>query len=395
MGATLKAQTVDPDFQHALKRFGAGSLTECFNCGNCTAVCPLSEGSTPFPRKLIRYSQLGLKGKLLQSPEPWLCFYCGECSKTCPRKANPAETMMSLRRYLTSAYDWTGLSSLMYRSAYWELGILALVSAVIVALFTLPQNFGFGLLSRSGAAPMSTVMLGKFAPVSVVDRGDKILVVVLSFFLLTNAARLFYHLTKGQKIPAHLYLTRLPHLIIHAVTQKRWHECKDSQATKNWIRHLLLVTGYVTMFVLIVVFLPWFQVDNTTIHWTSFIGYYATAVLVGATVWMLIDRIGKHGEMFQFSHFSDWMFPILLFLTAVTGIGLHVLRVSDLPMATYVMYTVHMAIAVPMLAIEVPFGKWAHLLYRPLTIYVEAVKKEAMELSSRQTSAVGQVGAQI
>ncbi len=387
MGTTLKPQTVDPDFRNALTRFGAGNLNDCFNCGNCTAVCPLSEGNTPFPRKLIRYAQLGSKEKVAESLEPWLCFYCGECSKTCPRKANPGETMMALRRYLTSEYDWTGLSRLMYRSAFWEIGLLALVSAIIVALFTLPQNFGFGLLSRSGAAPLSTVMLNKFAPVGMVDMGDRILVVVLSFFLLTNAARMFYGLTKGQKIPLRLYLTRLPHLILHAATQKRWHECKDSETTKKWIRHLLLVTGYVTMFTLVVIFLPWFQVDNTSIHWTSFLGYYAAAVLIGATVWMLIDRIRQHGEMYQFSHLSDWLFPILLFLTAVTGIAMHALRVSDLAMATYVMYTIHLAIAVPMLAVEVPFGKWAHLLYRPLAIYIAAVRKEAAELSSQEVPA--------
>ncbi len=331
----------------------------------------------------------------MEDPGPWLCFYCGECSKYCPRKANPGETMMALRRYLTSEYDWTGLSRLMYRSAFWEIGILALVSAIIVALFTLPQSFGFGLLSRSGAAPLHTVMLGKFAPVGMVDMGDRIMALFLSFFLLTNAARMFCHLTRGQKIPARLYFTHLPHLIVHAATQKRWHECKDSETTRNWIRHLLLVTGYVTMFTLVVIFLPWFQVDSTSVHWTSFLGYYATAVLVGATVWMLIDRIRQHGEMYQFSHLSDWLFPILLFLTAVTGIGMHVLRVNDLPMATYVMYTVHLAIAVPMLAVEVPFGKWAHLLYRPLAIYLAGVRREAAESLSRETAAVSEVAAQV
>jgi ferredoxin len=393
MASTPIPHTVDPGFTLTLARFGAGNVTDCFNCGNCTAVCPLSEGNTPFPRKLIRYVQLGLKKKLVQSPEPWLCFYCGECSKSCPREANPAETMMALRRCLTSAYDWTGLSGLMYRSASWEIGILALVSSIIVALFIFPQNFGFGLLSRSGAGPLSTVMLGKFAPVGMVDIGDRILLVVLSFFLLTNAARMFYYLTRDLKIPMRLYVTLLPHLIIQAATQKRWLECEGSKATGNWVRHLLLVTGYVTMFVLIVVFLPWFQVEDLRVHWTSFLGYYATAVLVGATAWMLIDRMRKHGEMYQFSHLSDWVFPILLFLTAITGIGVHLLRISNQPMATYVMYTVHMAIAVPMLVIEVPFGKWAHLLYRPLTIYVIAVKKEAMELSSREAAGVGEVSA--
>jgi hypothetical protein len=46
------------------------------------------------------------------------------------------------------------------------------------------------------------------------------------------------------------------------------------------------------------------------------------------------------------------------------------------------MYTVHMAIAVPMLVVEVPFGKWAHLLYRPLAIYVDAVRTKALEVPS-------------
>ena len=392
MAATLLAQP-DTEFVEGLIASGAHDFKKCFQCATCSAVCTLSNDGFAFPRRQMIEAQWGLKDKLMADPGPWLCFYCGECSKNCPRKANPGETMMALRRYLTSEYDWTGLSRLMYRSAFWEIGILALVSALIVALFTLPQSFGFGLLSRSGPEPLSTVMLSKFAPVGLVDLGDRVLLVVLSFFLLTNAARMFYHLTRGRKIPARLYLTCLPQLILHAATQKRWHDCKDSEATTYWVRHLLLVTGYVTIFTLVVVFLPWFQVDDTSIRWTSFLGYYATVVLVGATGWMLIDRIRQNGEMYQFSHLSDWLFPILLFLTAATGIGMHALRVSNLPMATYVMYTAHLAIAVPMLAVEVPFGKWAHLLYRPLAIYVAAVRREAAQIGDREAPAPRPVAA--
>jgi len=147
------------------------------------------------------------------------------------------------------------------------------------------------------------------------------------------------------------------------------------------------------MFTLVVVFLPWFQVNDSSMRWTSFLGYYATAVLVGATVWMLIDRARQRGEMYHFSHLSDWLFPILLFLTAITGIALHVLRVNDFAMATYVMYAAHMAIAVPMLAVEVPFGKWAHLLYRPLAIYVAAVRNKAAQGSSLEVASAGPVAA--
>jgi heterodisulfide reductase subunit C/quinone-modifying oxidoreductase subunit QmoC len=46
-------------------------------------------------------------------------------------------------------------------------------------------------------------------------------------------------------------------------------------------------------------------------------------------------------------------------------------------MATYVSYTIHLIILTPMLVLEVPFGKWAHLAYRPLAVYFQAVKEKA------------------
>lgn len=386
---------IQPDSKliEAVMASGAGDLKKCFQCATCSAVCTLSEGEFGFPRSQMLAAQWGLKEKLLEDPGPWLCFYCGECSKYCPRKANPGESMMALRRYLTSMYDWTGLSRLMYRSAFWEAGILAVVAALVALLFTLPQDFGFRLLSRSGPAALAHVRLDLFAPVHLAHIGDTILAIVLGLFLLSNAARMFRRLTHGRKIPARLYLTYLPHFVYQGLTQVRWKNCQGSDALKNWVRHLLLVTGYGTMFTLVVIFLPWFQVENTSIHWTSFLGYYATAVLLVATVWMLLDRAAKRGEMYQFSHFSDWLFPLLLFLTALSGITLHVLRVEDFPMATYVMYMVHMMIAVPMLAVEVPFGKWAHLLYRPLAIYVAAVRKEATAVASPEAAAAAPAAA--
>jgi hypothetical protein len=161
-------------------------------------------------------------------------------------------------------------------------------------------------------------------------------------------------------------------MFAQVLTQRRWKDCKDAEAARNWQRHLLLVSGYVTIFALVVVFLPWFQVDDSGFRWTSILGYYSTAVLLGTTLSMIVDRMGKRTEMHRFSHISDWLFPILLFLTALTGILLHIVRLSNWAMPTYLMYTIHMAIAVPMLVVEVPFGKWAHLLYRPLAISVAA-----------------------
>jgi ferredoxin len=362
----------------------AGDFKKCYQCAACASVCSLSGEEGAFPRRQMLLAQWGLKEELLGDPGPWLCFYCGECSKVCPRKANPGESMMGMRRYLTAQYDWTGLSRLMYRSAAWELSILLLVSLLTVLLFTLPHSFGFGLLSRSAPEARSTVMLDKFAPTLLVHHGDLVLASLLTFFLLSNAARMFFALTRGKGIPLSSYVAQFPALIIQGLTQKRWKDCRDSEATKNWIRHLFLVTGYATMFTLVVLFLPWFQVENSSFHRTSILGYYGTAVLLATTAWIIFDRMRKQTEIHRFSHLSDWLFPILLFLTAMTGILVHVFRLMNLAMPVYVMYTAHMAIAVPMLVVEVPFGKWAHLLYRPLAIFVDAARRKS-------AVAVGQV----
>jgi ferredoxin len=369
---------VDTGLVSELAKYGGDTVTKCFNCGNCTAVCSLSKEDTVFPRRYIRYTQLGLKGKMLESVDPWLCYYCGDCSDTCPREAKPGKLMMASRRWLISMYDWTGLSRLMYRKEGWELGMLAIVALVVLGLFTLPANFGFQLLAKHPEA-LRAVNLAYFAPKGIVHWGDITMAVFLAGLLLSNAARMaYYAMRNSHPIPLSAYLIELKELILHAVTQKRWRDCATDN-TKHWLRHLALVSGYGTMFLLVVVFLYWFQVEDASFHWTSLLGYYATLVLLGTTLWIIRDRMEKKDQIHKDSDLADWLFVGLLLLTSLTGISLHLFRLLDLPMPTYVMYLVHLMIAVPMLVIEVPFGKWAHMLYRPLAIYLSAVQARARE----------------
>ncbi|HTY21115.1 MAG TPA: 4Fe-4S dicluster domain-containing protein, partial [Geobacteraceae bacterium] len=126
---------LNPALAGELAKYGGETAGKCFNCGNCTAVCALSEGDAVFPRKVIRHVQLGLDERLVEAPEPWLCYYCGGCSETCPREAQPGELMMAVRRWLTAQYDWTGISRRLYLSALWELGLFAGLALFVLALF--------------------------------------------------------------------------------------------------------------------------------------------------------------------------------------------------------------------------------------------------------------------
>lgn len=376
---------INPDLTADIKEFGGALMQKCFNCGNCTAICPLSREDTLFPRKIIRYLQLGLEDRLMESPEPWLCYYCGDCSLTCPREAAPGELMMAARRWLTSRYDWTGLSKKLYLSAGWEFGLLLGTALMVLAVFLIPGMLGvrFGFQEVRGEA-LQHVRLDLFAPKEWIHYGDWALAALLTFLLSINAFRMIFFLRRGEaglRIPPGIWFSEIPTLVRHALTQKRWLECeRDNQ--RRWLQHLLLVTGYGTMFLLVVFFLPWFQRDGAEFHWTSLFGYYATLVLLGVTSLAMWGRKKKTEPLYQYSHATDWMFLVLLFLTALSGIMLHLFRLMDLPWATYILYVLHLMIAVPMLIVEVPFGKWLHLVFRPVAQYLVAVKKTAQSCRS-------------
>jgi quinone-modifying oxidoreductase subunit QmoC len=382
---------VNPELMLKLEKFGVKDAATCFNCGNCTAVCSLSSEAAPFPRKSIRYLQLGLKEKLMESPEPWMCYYCGECSETCPRQANPGEVMMGLRRYLTSQYDWTGISRLFYTSKLFEVTSILVVAALV----------GLGFYFFHGPMVTERVALNVFAPNTVIEALDLIMLAVLSFFLLTNAYRLFKavmgdpgqypELTFSEKqqvtnrlirgIPAAIYIREAKEFIVQFLTQKKLKACGTSSQKVQWINHLLIMTGYSVVFLLVVVGLRWFQRDAVYAVWhpVRLLGYYATfAILYGTSVAM-IGRIKKDKTVYAHSHSSDWAFLVLLWLTAFTGILIHGARLLEMPITTYALYVIHMMIAIPMLVIEVPFAKWTHQLYRPLVLYLMKVKAGAFE----------------
>jgi ferredoxin len=365
---------VDPSLLDEIKTYGAVSPEACFNCGNCTAICPLTSDGHPFPRNTIRLLQMGLRERLVENVDPWLCYYCGECSDTCPRQAEPAESQMAMRRWLTAQYDWTGLARRFYTSKFWEVGSVLLFSVLVIVVFALFH----------GPIVTERVELNTFAPVQVVEIGDWIIAAALSFFLLSNIYRMHNLVLRrgfNGPIPLRLYLTEAWQLAYNFFTQRRFAQCENK---RHWRSHLILVSGYVLMLILIVVFLRWFQTDNIypIYHPQRWLGYYATIALIYGAGVALWGRIKKRDQLHRFSHLSDWMFPILLLLTAASGILVHIFRYAGLAYATYFTYVIHLSIMFPMLTLEVPFGKWSHLAYRPFAIYFAAVKQKAMQEQS-------------
>jgi quinone-modifying oxidoreductase, subunit QmoC len=362
---------VNPKLINILEKYGAEDDQKCYHCGNCSAVCPHADETFVFPRRPMRLLQMGLQKRLENSLDPWLCYYCGQCSAQCPRGAEPGETMMSLRRWLTSCYDFTGISRLFYRSWKAEIAAILLVGILTATGFLL-YGFAHGDI-HAYDGPTA------FFNSSVVHVFDWIMAIVLATFLAINAARMWWFTTGRDqriRIPFRLYLEKLYTLPLHFITQKRYATCGEK---RSWLIHMGLVFSYLSLLVLIMFFLKEMQYGPEILWSVHGLGYAAALGLLLAVIWMIYGRLKKSEVHFKHSHESDWIFLIMLLLVTLTGILQHILHRTGAPEAANIMYVVHLALVVPMLTLEVPFSKWAHLAYRPLAMYLAQVHSAALQ----------------
>ena len=377
------SQRVNLNLKNELSLYGAKDWNQCFQCGNCTATCHTTENGFFFPRKTVRQVLMGLKKSLQINIDPWLCTYCGDCSKTCPREANPAEMMMSIRRYLISVYDWTGISKLLYKSKMLELAAIFGLAVIVMILYFLFTTFPSGVAAQ-WIGPDGGALINKMAPWRRIHLGDWIMAGGLITLIVTNVFYMWYKIIYEDKS---LKLGFIDYLRPISLLPKIFHpdikyaKCDEKKLFLYWSLHLFLALSYALMFTIIVFFLSWFQTDNVypIYHPQRFLGYISTIGLFVGIIYFYTNRTIKNMENSKYSHFTDWTFLILLFLTTLTGILLHFFRIYGLPQLTYITYLLHLMVLVPMLTIEVPFSKWSHMIYRPFSLYFAHLKKLAIK----------------
>lgn len=85
-------------FVEKIESLSGQDLLACYQCGKCSAGCPMAKYMDILPSQMIRYAQLGLKDELLASNAIWMCVSCYTCNTRCPKGVKIAEVIESVRQ---------------------------------------------------------------------------------------------------------------------------------------------------------------------------------------------------------------------------------------------------------------------------------------------------------
>ena len=382
------AVTVDPTLLPEIQRYGAFDVAACFNCGNCTAVCPLTGDDATFPRRIIRYAQVGMKAELLASKELWTCYYCGECSETCPRQAEPGEFMAAARRYAIASYDRTRLARTMYLQPF--LGtLIAVMLAAVFALF---------MYAGHGPQDSASLVLFQFIPSELIHNIGLAVMIVVFLAGLAGVATMARRIARSESVgwrtvfggraalrrsAAALWVA----LGIESLGQQRYRkDCEAAQEPvvwyrRRWLLHALTMWGFLGLFGATMadygLELLGIKATGTPVPiWypVRLLGTVAGAMLVFGVTMLILNRLQKANRSVRKSQSADWTLLSLLWLTGMSGFVLELaLYLPQAPSWGYWVFLFHVAVAMELVLLA-PFMKLAHVIYRPVALFFYALK---------------------
>jgi ferredoxin len=378
---------VDVDLFADVQRFGAADVSACVSCGTCTATCPLADNDGTFPRRLIRYAQVGMRDELLASKELWTCYHCGLCSDSCPTDADPGEFMAAARRYAVASYDPTGLARVLYTRP-----VVGSLIATGVAGF-----FAAFMYSSHGPQDSSTLALFEFIPDGLIHWTGIAVMAAMALSGLFGVATMSRRVARREGVHLRTLLADRPAVTetaqavwaalgVESLGQRRYRQdCKDDRPAeplyrRRWLIHALSIWGFLGL--LAATLLDWglallgVKETGTPIPlWypSRLIGTAAgVSLLYGVTMFM-VNRVRRVNRAAQHSTASDWLLLVLLWITGASGFLIEAaLYLPQAPAWGYWVFLFHVAVAMELMLL-LPFTKFAHAIYRPVALFFYAL----------------------
>lgn len=86
-----------PSLASAVRTATGLNVARCYQCGKCSAGCPMAPETTLRPHDIMRLVQRDARERLFADDAPWLCLTCETCSARCPNGVDPARVIDALR----------------------------------------------------------------------------------------------------------------------------------------------------------------------------------------------------------------------------------------------------------------------------------------------------------
>ncbi|MDI9642812.1 MAG: 4Fe-4S dicluster domain-containing protein [Archaeoglobales archaeon] len=356
--------SINPNVNREVFKLGGKSLLECYQCGSCTAVCPLSEELDVSFRRAIRYTQLGVEEKILGDISPWSCNLHGDCTDSCPRGASPSEILAAIRRYQSIKYDWTGITK------WWNGSSFASKLVGYLVIFGLSLLLYFGFFWQSILAYAST---GKLVVLSELLIPVAVVFVISLAILASNGYRAYKFMIKDKKKEVGL-VKSLKHIASFFIKVES-DAMKVGHKRERILEHTLILIG-LGLFILLgilYVLVPKFFEFKVISRLLIYVASITLVIGVGSPLMKRITAGEKtHWYYKKFTHPTDWMSLITLLPPAIMLLLVFVFYDLSMLSHAYIAFALFLSFMIPFILLEFAFGKHTHWLYKVIAYYVGA-----------------------
>jgi quinone-modifying oxidoreductase subunit QmoC len=379
------ATLVQPDFEwkRAIIGLDAHDLSVCYQCGACTAVCPISTAENPFPRKEMVWVQWGLRDRALGNASIWMCHQCGTCNTYCPRDAKPANVMAALRDYSITHYAVPAFMG----KALSEPRYLPLLFAIPAVIFLAI----LGWLGHLTSLPEGRIVFSEFLPILYIEA------VFLAAIGLSMAGAAMGGVRYWRAMRAAAAASgngRHPHrhlaaTLLDIAGHAKFEQCNEKapgtrRTHKEHLHgaHLAVFWGFMGLVVTtasvgIGIYAFGYLTPWPLWHPVKILGNLSGAAVIGALAVFLWRRIADRSAAGK-STYSDWLFLAILLVTTLTGFLSQWLRLAELRALAYPTYFIHLLFVFALL-VYIPYSKFAHLIYRSLAMLHTASSRPPVE----------------
>jgi hypothetical protein len=281
--------------------------------------------------------------------------------------------MAAARRYAVASYDRTHLG---YMLATSRLFAVVFVAALIGLLATF-------MYSVHKPVDGSTLAFFEFVPNGVVHNLGIVVMAVMGVAALVGVIEMVRRVLRGPKPTIRKAADAAVYAVgTESLAQTRFRkDCADATDSRpwysqRWFIHFATMWGFLGLLGATVadygLDLLGVKATGTAVPiWypVRLLGTLAGLGLVYGTSVLIARRLRKSDRSSAHSTTSDWTFLGLLWIAGVTGFVLELgLYLPSAPAWGYPMFLVHVAVAMA-LVLLVPFGKFAHVIYRPVALF--------------------------